>query len=72
VLPPNAAWQRLFHVHEVLAHQPAIARAVRSLSLYDQLSLTIELLGEADWPELPSSETLPPNVVRFHRRPNDG
>lgn len=70
MLPPSAAWQRLFHVQEVLAEQPAVARAVRSLSLYDQLSLTLELLRDSDWPE-PDTRELPSNVLRFRRRPTD-
>jgi hypothetical protein len=68
VLPPDAAWQRIFHMHDVLAHQPAVARAVRSLSLYDQLSLTLEVLSQADWPDAQPVETLPPNVLPFRRR----
>lgn len=70
MLPPSAGWQRLAHVREVLVAQPAVARAVRSLSLHEQLSLTLEVLREVDWPEPPTpEESLPPTVVRF-RRPN--
>jgi hypothetical protein len=58
-------------MQEVLAAQPAVARAVRSLSLHDQLSLTLELLREADWSETPSAEPLPPNVIPFRRRRDD-
>jgi hypothetical protein len=71
MLPPSAAWQRLLLVQDVLAEQPAIARAVRTLSLLDQLSLTLELLGETDWPDSDTAETLPPNVLRFRARPRD-
>jgi hypothetical protein len=55
-------------VQEVLAAQPAVARAVRSLSLHDQLSLTLELLREADWPESQTPASLPANVIPFRRR----
>ncbi|MCA1645077.1 MAG: hypothetical protein LC797_06290 [Chloroflexi bacterium] len=55
-------------MREVLVAQPALAHAVRSLSLHDQLSLTLELLREADWPETPTTEeTRPANVVPFSR-----
>jgi hypothetical protein len=55
-------------MQQVLAEQPAVARAVRSLSLHDQLSLTLELLRTADWPDTQSREPLPANVVRFRPR----
>jgi hypothetical protein len=58
-------------MQDVLAEQPAVARAVRRLSLHDQLSLTLELLREAEWPATETPEALPPNVVRFRPRPND-
>ena len=68
MLPPSAGWQLLVHVQAVLAEQPAVARAVRSLSLHDQLSLTLELLREADCADPQTSETLPANVIPFRRR----
>jgi len=69
VLPPSAGWQLLVHVQAVLAEQPAVARAVRSLSLHDQLSLTLELLRSADLPaDGHTPETFPANVIPFRRR----
>jgi hypothetical protein len=67
LLSPVAAWQRLFWMQEVVAHQPAVANAVRCLSLYDQLQLTLQLLRE-EWPEADSPETLPANVIPFRPR----
>jgi hypothetical protein len=67
VLSPDAAWQRLFWLQAVVADEPAMARAVRCLSLYDQLELTLQLLGEA-WPQATSPEPLPANVIPFRRR----
>ena len=46
-LTPLVAWHRLRDMQQVVATQPAIARAVRCLSLYDQLDLTLELLHES-------------------------
>jgi hypothetical protein len=59
------AWERLKDMQQVVADQPAVARAVRSLPLYDVLELTLELLGQHDWPEFAQPEPLPPNVIRF-------
>jgi hypothetical protein len=67
VLSPDAAWQRLFWMQTVVADQPAVARAVRCLSLYDQLELTLQLLGE-EWPATESRESMPANVIPFRRR----
>jgi hypothetical protein len=67
-LTPPVAWDRLRDIEHVVATQPAIARAVRCLSLYDQLDLTLELLDQRDWPEFDSPEDLPPNVIPFPRR----
>jgi hypothetical protein len=53
----------LLLLQEVLDDQPELARAVRRLPLRDQLSLTLELLEEADEPQ-----ALPANVVRFRPR----
>ena len=64
-LTPPVAWDRLRHIQQVVATQPAIARAVRCLSLYDQLDLTLELLHQRDWPDFDSPEDLPPNVIPF-------
>ena len=67
-LPPPVAWRRLRDIQQVFATQPAIARAVRSLTLCDQLDLTLELLRQHDWPEFEHREDLPPNVIPFRRR----
>ena len=63
MVPPGVAWQRLLLLQEVLDDQPELARAVRRLPLRDQLSLTLELLDDADEPQAP-----PANVVRFRPR----
>jgi hypothetical protein len=55
-------------MQKVVAGQPPIAHAVRCLSLCDQLELTLELLGQAEWPEFTDLEPLPPNVLRFQPR----
>ena len=68
MLPPSAGWQLLVHMQTVLAEQPAVARAVRRLSLHDQLSLTLELLRQADSADTHSPKTLPANVIPFRRR----
>ncbi len=67
MLPPSAGWQLILHVQAVLAEQPAVARAVRRLSLYDQLALTLELLRDAEGPDAQTSD-LPANVIPFRRR----
>jgi hypothetical protein len=48
VQPPHAAWARLRDIQQVVADQPAIARAVRRLPLYDLLELQHELLLQPD------------------------
>ena len=68
MLPPGAGWKRLKDIENVVAQQPAIARAVRCLPLYDLLELQLELLCQADWPEFDHPEPLPPNVIRFRPR----
>ena len=68
VLPPRAAWARLRDMELVLARQPAVARAVRCLTLSDLLDLTLELLRQPDWPEFEELVDLPPNVIRFRPR----
>jgi hypothetical protein len=57
-------------MQHVVATQPAIPRAVRCLSLYDQLDLTLELLDQRDWPDFDAQEDLPPNVIPFRGRRN--
>ncbi|HLZ28691.1 MAG TPA: hypothetical protein VKV73_15360 [Chloroflexota bacterium] len=51
----------------VVADEPAVARAVRCLSLHDQLALTLRLLA-AEWPTPASPTPLPANVIPFRRR----
>jgi hypothetical protein len=65
---PPVAWHRLRDMQNVVAKQPEIAHAVRCLSLYDQLDLTLELLQQDDWPEFDEPDDLPPNVIRFRPR----
>lgn len=69
MLPSSGAWQRLRDIQDVVAHQPAIAYALRSLPLCDQLELTLELLEQDEWPDFEPFEPLPPNVIRFRGRP---
>jgi hypothetical protein len=59
-------------MHDVVAHQPAIAYAVHCLTLFDQLELTLELLEQLDWPDFDTPEPLPANVVRFRARGRRG
>jgi hypothetical protein len=68
MLSTDAGWQRLRDMQNVLTQQPAIAHAVRCLSLFDLLELQLELLCQPDWPEVDEPEPLPPNVVRFRPR----
>ena len=65
---PPVAWIRLRDMQDVVATQPAIAHAVRCLSVYDLLDLTLELLRQDSWPEFGTSEDLPANVIRFRPR----
>jgi hypothetical protein len=46
-------------MQNVVAKQPEIAHAVRCLSLYDQLDLTLALLQQDDWPEFESRWWIP-------------
>jgi hypothetical protein len=59
-------------MHAVVADQPAIAYVVHCLTLFDQLELTLELLGQDDWPDFDTPEPLPPNVTRFRPRAEPG
>jgi hypothetical protein len=75
VLPPDQAWRRLKDMQEVVAQQPAIAHAVRCLTLCDKLELTLESLQQEGWPDFETREPpepLPPNVVRFRPRARRG
>ena len=54
----------------MVAQQPALARAVSYMTLYDQLELTLELLhmdGTTYLDEDPA-EPRPSNVIRFRTR----
>ena len=54
----------------MVAQQPALARAVNYMTLYDQLDLTLELLhvsGNTYLDEDPA-EPWPSNVIRFRTR----
>ena len=62
------AWRRLRDMEFVLAEQPAIAHAVRCLSLLDLLELQLQLLAQPGWPEFDRPEHLPPNVIPFRSR----
>ena len=55
-------------MQNVVARQPEIAHAVRCLSLYDQLDLTLELLRQDYWPGFQEPDNLPENVIRFRPR----
>jgi hypothetical protein len=64
-IPADEAWVRLAEVRAVLRAQPELARAVRRLTLADQLELTFELFTE----DIGETE-LPSNVIPFRpRRP---
>jgi len=67
-LTPLVAWHRLRDMPLVVAAQPAIARAVRCLTLCDQLELTLALLQQRDWPDFAAPVDQPPNIIPFRRR----
>jgi hypothetical protein len=52
----------------VLARQQGVARAVRCLTVRDQLELMLQLLRQSEWPDFGEVDELPPNVVRFRPR----
>ena len=62
---PEVAWMRLACMRDVVRREPAVAHAVRCLSLRDQLELTLELLRQDDWCDDEQTETLSPNVIPF-------
>jgi hypothetical protein len=68
VVQPEAAWRRLALLQQALDDAPALAHAVRRLSLFDQLVLTIELLEDAEASESEFLDVLPPNVIPFRPR----
>ena len=71
-IPPRQAWHRLACMQQMVAHEPALARVVSWMPLYDQLDLTLELLNKVGNTYLDQEpcERLPPNVIRFRvRRP---
>ena len=65
---PTDAWQRIRDIQNVLADQPAVAHAVRCISLFDLLELQLELLRQPEWPEFEEPDPLPPNVIPFRPR----
>jgi hypothetical protein len=70
VIPARQAWHRLTRMQQIVAQQPALARAVSYMTLYDQLDLTLELLnmgGDTHLDEDPV-EPWPSNVIRFRAR----
>ena len=71
-IPPRLAWHRLARMQQMVAHEPALAWAVSWVPLYDQLHLTLEVLGQHNNSYLDEEpvETWPSNVIRFRvRRP---
>ena len=54
----------------MVAQQPALARAVSYMTLYDQLDLTLELLhmGGNTYLDEDPVEPWPSNVIRFRAR----
>ena len=58
-------------MQQMVHQQPTLAWAVSWMTLYDQLGLTLELLGHHDNSYLDEpTEPWPPNVIRFRvRRP---
>ena len=72
MIPTRQAWHRLTRMQQMVAQQSALAWAVSCMTLYDQLDLSLELLGHHDNSYLDEEpvETWPPNVIRFRvRRP---
>ena len=63
-LQPWQAWQRLVYMQHVVSTQPAVAFAVRRMTLLDQLELTVELLSDRRVTE----PELPPKVIPFRPR----
>jgi hypothetical protein len=63
VVPCEVAWWRLARLREAAIEQPSLGRAFQRLSLYEQLSITLELLCE------PEDAVIPDNVVQFRPRP---
>src|SRR5690348_8534231 len=71
MIPQRQAWDHLARMQQMVAQQPALARAVSHMTLYDQLDLTLELLhmhGHTHLDEY-SAEPWPSNVIRFRTRP---
>ena len=70
MIPSRQAWHRLTRMQQMVAQQPALARVVNYMTLYDQLDLTLELLhmgGDTYLDEDPV-EPWPSNVIRFRAR----
>jgi len=70
MIPPRQAWHRLARMQQLVAQQPALARAVSYMTLYDQLDLTLGLLhvGANTYLDEEPGEPLPSNVIRFRTR----
>jgi hypothetical protein len=46
-----SAWERMALVREVLAARPALAHTVQRMSVYEQLVLSVELVGRQEQPK---------------------
>ena len=70
MIPPRQAWHRLTRMQQLVAQQPALARAVSYMTLYDQLDLTLDLLhmGADTYLDEDPVEPWPSNVIRFRAR----
>jgi len=59
-------WERVAVLRRVLELEPRLARAVRHLPVYEQLKLSVELVGGAHaWDEPAVAQRVRP-VVNFH------
>lgn len=64
VYSPRAAWTLLARMQEVVQREPAVARAVRFMTLADQLELTLELISAGDrFDNSERADPLPPSGV---------
>ena len=70
VIATRQAWHRLARMQQMVARQPALARAVSYMTLYDQLDLTLELLymGGDTYLDEDLDEPWPSNVIRLRTR----
>jgi hypothetical protein len=58
-LPSHTAAERLKILQQLLDQRPALARAASRLSIYDQLCLSLKLLGSASGPITPRAGLVP-------------